>query len=64
MRCLFGGCSVRYTNCTDYKRFGFIPAETFGIGTPDNMCAEPLLTLELREQTRGRFLCLDNIVVH
>jgi predicted N-acetyltransferase YhbS len=42
-----------------YKRFGFIPAETFGIGTPDNMYAESLLALELREGAlsgcNGRF---------
>lgn len=42
-----------------YKRFGFIPAETFGIGTPDNMYADPLQALELWEGAlsgcRGRF---------
>lgn len=42
-----------------YKRFGFIPAETFGIGTPDNMYAEPLQALELWEGAlsgcNGRF---------
>lgn len=32
-----------------YKRFGFIPAETFGIGTSDNMYADALLALELWE---------------
>lgn len=32
-----------------YKRFGFVPAETYGIGTPDNMYAEPLQALELWE---------------
>ena len=30
-----------------YKRFGFVPAETYGIGTPDNMYAEALQALEL-----------------
>lgn len=30
-----------------YKRFGFIPAGTYGIGTPDNMYAEALQLLEL-----------------
>ncbi len=43
-----------------YKRFGFIPAETFGIGTADNMYAEPLQALELWEGAlrgcNGRFL--------
>jgi len=42
-----------------YKRFGFISAETFDIGTPDNMYAEPLQALELWEGAlsgcNGRF---------
>ena len=36
-----------YGDPSYYKRFGFIPAETFGIGTPDNVYAEPLQALEL-----------------
>lgn len=43
-----------------YKRFGFVPAETFGIGTADNMYAKPLQALELWEgaliSCNGRFL--------
>lgn len=32
-----------------YRRFGFVPAERYGIGTPDNMYADPLQALELSE---------------
>ena len=42
-----------------YKRFGFVPAEKYGIGTPDNKYAEALQGLELWEEAlsdcKGRF---------
>ncbi|HPE15593.1 MAG TPA: N-acetyltransferase [Oscillospiraceae bacterium] len=42
-----------------YGRFGFLPAETYGIGTPDDMYAAPLQALELYrgalKDARGRF---------
>ncbi len=42
-----------------YGRFGFVGAETYGIGTPDWMYAEALLALELEKGAlsacRGRF---------
>jgi predicted N-acetyltransferase YhbS len=31
-----------------YERFGFVPAERYGIGTPDGMYAVPLQALELQ----------------
>ncbi len=47
-----------------YYRFGVVPAERFGIGTPDNMYAEPLQALELVEgalkDCSGRFF--ENVV--
>ena len=42
-----------------YSRFGFVPAETYGIGTPDNMYAAALQACELYPgalaDCRGRF---------
>lgn len=42
-----------------YKRFGFVPAETFGIGSSDNMYMDALQALELRDGAlsgcQGRF---------
>lgn len=42
-----------------YSKVGFIKASKYGIGTPDNMYAEPLQALELEEgflsNCRGRF---------
>lgn len=43
-----------------YKRFGFLPAETFQIGTSDNFYADALLAIELTpgalKNCAGRFL--------
>ncbi|MGL6221315.1 MAG: GNAT family N-acetyltransferase [Lacrimispora sphenoides] len=48
-----------YGDPSYYSRFGFIPAETYKIGTSDNMYAAPLLALELTEgalsDCSGRF---------
>ncbi|ADY55244.1 GCN5-related N-acetyltransferase [Syntrophobotulus glycolicus DSM 8271] len=53
------GAVLIYGDPAYYQRFGFISAETFGIGTADNMYAQPLQALELREGTlrgcKGRF---------
>ncbi len=49
-----------------YRRFGFVPAETFKIGTPDNMYVLPLQALELIPGTftniQGRFF--EDAVYH
>lgn len=45
------GCKaiLIYGDPSYYSRFGFVPAETYKIGTPDNMYAAPLLAFELIE---------------
>ncbi|HWQ71395.1 MAG TPA: N-acetyltransferase [Desulfitobacteriaceae bacterium] len=49
-----------------YKRFGFVPAETFGIAAPDNMYAASLQALELWDgalsNCKGRFF--EDAVYH
>jgi predicted N-acetyltransferase YhbS len=49
-----------------YCRFGFVPAETFKIGTPDNMYVPPLQALELIPSAlaniQGRFF--EDAVYH
>jgi predicted N-acetyltransferase YhbS len=49
-----------------YKRFGFVPAETFGIGSADNMYMDALQGLELWDgalsECRGRFF--EDAVYH
>lgn len=48
-----------YGDPSYYSRFGFVPAETYKIGTSDNMYAAPLLAFELTEgalsDCSGRF---------
>lgn len=48
-----------YGDSKYYSRYGFVAAETYGIGTPDNMYAVPLQAYELYsgalQNCKGRF---------
>lgn len=56
-----GYCAVLiYGDPEYYQRFGFVPAETFGIGSADNLYMYALQAMELQEGalagSRGRFV--------